>query len=488
MAYAQKDYPQIQGIDGRYKISSIGCFLTAFCNLEEAYGKGIDPLSLNNELVARNIYIDIDDGVRDDLGWSSISNYDPTVVVTGSSDHGTNRDAGWPNTNEAIVRFYYESVQSGQMIFHFCKVYDAANHLIVDSWDGQVKTSPYGEPTGWATYQHSAPVPVAPPPEPPAPKYEVTENYSPAKQVQLNKQPTYLWGMNYDFDFMKDHPVETHDAGEVYEVTNKVHHQDGYDYYRRDGQVDGFNVLDCDDYTPPPPPPPTPTAPPAAPIPIPLAKTVQLVAAVLGYQSANDANKRINKDKAVPLQPGKYYVYSTSSDNEKVVNLSAVNGKDGSWVNLNDNVEPPTPAPEPPAPGSTVAPDEPSPNVPVSVPNHDLWKTTYQPLRADRQPVLYVSINDKVIKIYDLDQRRSAIDLLPYTELHIVGKFEKDGVTYARAKKVADNGYWYGIPLTILNTYDQLYAYAPKKAPKLSDYSQLVKEKIKKLIHDVTRR
>lgn len=89
---------------------------------------------------------------------------------------------------------------------------------------------------------------------PAAPKYEVVETYPDGKQIQLNKQPTNLWGMNYDFDYMKDHPVEVHNQGEIWTVTNKVHHQDGYDYYRRDGQVDGFNVLDCDDYTPPQPP------------------------------------------------------------------------------------------------------------------------------------------------------------------------------------------------------------------------------------------
>lgn len=98
----------------------------------------------------------------------------------------------------------------------------------------------------------------------PAPqKYTVTETYSPAKLVKLNKQPTYLWGMNYDFDYMANNPVETHNKDEVWEITNKVRHEDGYDYYRRDGQIDGFNVLDCDDYTPPPPPNPDPTPTPS---------------------------------------------------------------------------------------------------------------------------------------------------------------------------------------------------------------------------------
>ena len=102
--------------------------------------------------------------------------------------------------------------------------------------------------------------PVPTPAPAPVAKYQVVETYSPAKQVKLNKQPTYLWGMNYDFDYMVKHPVETHNAGEIWAIDNKVLHQDGSYYYRRAGQIDGFNVVDCDDYTPPAPAPdPTPT-------------------------------------------------------------------------------------------------------------------------------------------------------------------------------------------------------------------------------------
>ncbi len=96
----------------------------------------------------------------------------------------------------------------------------------------------------------------------PTPKYSVVETYSPAKSIQLNKQPTNLWGMNWDFDYMTANPVEVHNKGEIWEIDNKVLHEDGYYYYRRPGQVDGFNTLDCDDYIPPAPvPSPTPPAP-----------------------------------------------------------------------------------------------------------------------------------------------------------------------------------------------------------------------------------
>jgi hypothetical protein len=488
MAYAQKDYSQVQGISGQYKISSIGCFLTAFSNLLGSYGKDINPFSLNNEFVSRNIYIDIDDGIRDDLGWSSISQYDPSINVTGTADRGTTPDAGWPSSSEAIVRFYYRSVQSGQMIFHFCKVYDAVNHLIVDSWDGQVKTSPYGEPTGWATYSHSEPVQVAPPAAIPYTK----ENITP-KQIVFNKD-THLWNLSKaTFDEVAANPTGDVVANPNAPITvdGIIHHNaiPQYSYYTNEEPF-GFNVLDCDDYTPPPPPP---VAPPAGAVTIPTSTApYSIIKTIMGFSTSNDAANHINAKGTV--DPGRYMLYNFRVDSEGktiALNVTKTQGKPGTWINPDDNVPdlpppPPEAATEPPAPLSTVTPNEPTP-VPVNVPNHDLWKTTYVPLRADRKPVLYVSINPKVIKIYDLDQRHAAIDLLPYTELHIVGTFIKDGVTYGRAKKVTEKGYWYGIPITILNTYDELYLYAPKKAPKLSDYAHLLGAKINKLIHDVTR-
>jgi hypothetical protein len=156
MAYGQKVYNEIQGISGRYRINQIGCFLTAFCNLEERLGRSIDPLSLNAVFRDRGIYIDVDDGVRDDLGWGSITAYDPHVIATQTG-------AGWPNSNNAIVKFHYRSIQTGQMIDHFCLVADHNAKTIVDSWDGQVKSpGVYGEPVAYAVYGDNTPQAVAP--------------------------------------------------------------------------------------------------------------------------------------------------------------------------------------------------------------------------------------------------------------------------------------------------------------------------------------
>jgi hypothetical protein len=166
MPYGQKFYLQPQGIPPtRYRIDQVGCFVTAFCNLLERFGRGIDPANLNAQLRDNRIYIDVDDGVRDDLGWGSITALVSDIVVT--SVNGL----GWPADNNSIVKFHFS--HNGVTQDHFCLVADSANHLIVDSYDGVVRQPGYyGEPVASATYAVSQPQPVVPisipTPEPPS--------------------------------------------------------------------------------------------------------------------------------------------------------------------------------------------------------------------------------------------------------------------------------------------------------------------------------
>jgi len=340
--YAQRDYPGQLGISSD-TIANAGCFLTSFCNLETDFGVNISPLNLNSQFIAKNVYTS-----GDNLWWNSITRYDSQTTYTNTVDHGTDQTAGWPSSNHSIVRFHYRSIShpdtsSGQpnYIFHFCKVADAAAHTIVDSWDGIVKHSPYGEPTGWAEYVHEAPAPL-PPPAPTPASYQITETYPNGKEIQLNKDCN-LWGMNYHFDYMVAHPVEVgHKQGERWTVTNKVHHENGYDYYRRDGQVDGFNINDCDDYVAPPPPPYIPPAPPAAPIPVIKAETLTLVTDLLCY--ANPANAMWATTPVGELKAGTYFVWGRQLGG--AVNLSTSNMTDQQlWVNEKLNVQSPKVSP-----------------------------------------------------------------------------------------------------------------------------------------------
>jgi hypothetical protein len=159
MAYAQTNYSQLQGktvngVKPRYTIHDIGCFITAFCNLEERFGKVISPAQIDNELAARNLYIDVDDGVYDDVGWSTICAYDPSISISSTGN-------GAPSSNDSIVKFSYTSSRTGQFTTHFSLVADAAKGLIIDSWDGTVKSwNGYGGPKAYATYVKTGAQPV----------------------------------------------------------------------------------------------------------------------------------------------------------------------------------------------------------------------------------------------------------------------------------------------------------------------------------------
>lgn len=233
MVYGQKNYNEIQGIDGKYRINQIGCFLTAFCNLMDRFGAGIDPLSLNAQFRDRGFYIDIDDRIRDDLNWGTISQVFGDVVVTRSVVKGVaDRTAGWPESPQAIVRFYYRSVQTGLMTTHFALVVDPENKTIIDSWDGVLKRNPYGGPTGWAEYTKVPPpapvVPVVAPPPAPAPgvnHYEAVD-----KDFVTNQDPTHVWDLDA-MDWPGFKPVTNVPIGTPWHAAGVYHHPIGADYY-----------------------------------------------------------------------------------------------------------------------------------------------------------------------------------------------------------------------------------------------------------------
>jgi hypothetical protein len=142
--YRQTNYPEPQGIPPtKYTIAQVGCFITSFCNLEQRFGKVIDPSGMNAFLRDNSIYIDVDDGVRDDVGWDTVTKYDPNTVVAAIGGATT------PPSNNSIVKFVYNNGQST----HFSLVNDVSNGTIIDSWDGVVKSwNVYGGVKAWASY------------------------------------------------------------------------------------------------------------------------------------------------------------------------------------------------------------------------------------------------------------------------------------------------------------------------------------------------
>ena len=165
MSYGQINYPGIpMGIPPtRYTIAQIGCFLAAFCNLAEANGRPISPVDLNSFFRDNRVYVDADDGVRDDLYWGAVSRWWPDLVV---ADQGY---ASLPPTTNAIIKLRARN----NFGTHFCKVHSiqGSNVQIIDSWDGKIKSSSaYSPIIAWASYRRNTP---APPPTPPQ-TYTVT--------------------------------------------------------------------------------------------------------------------------------------------------------------------------------------------------------------------------------------------------------------------------------------------------------------------------
>lgn len=171
MSYAQTNYLQPQGIPPtRYTIAETGCFITSFCNLlTDRFNKPIDPVTFNAIFRDRGLFIDVDDGHRDDLSWNSVTAYDGQVVVVATG-------SGWPASNNSIVKFSYISPRTHIQTTHFCLIADAAAHTIVDPWDGRIKQSGiYGTPVAYASYAS-------------AQAQSVTPITAPAPQVNAGKQ------------------------------------------------------------------------------------------------------------------------------------------------------------------------------------------------------------------------------------------------------------------------------------------------------------
>jgi hypothetical protein len=153
--YAQLSYKQFVGTS-HLGIDEAGCFVVADADLEEKVGIHDDPIALNKFYTDHKIYTyDLTDKANDDLTWSSITKRCPQLVVKQIGY------SGWPDSDLAQVEFRYKN-HLGQEVTHFCAVNHIADHSIIDSWDGKVKTPAeyekyYGQPIAWATFVYHTP-------------------------------------------------------------------------------------------------------------------------------------------------------------------------------------------------------------------------------------------------------------------------------------------------------------------------------------------
>lgn len=147
MSYAQKDYLQTLGNNGKFTIAESGCLLVAFANLLERSGNPVAPDMLNSCFMEDGVYLQgATEGTRDSLTWASITAYDNTISV---SDSGI----GVPTSNDSVVEMTYPSKLTGSDATTYALVADAAAGTIVDSYDGVIKSwDIYGGPKKWVAY------------------------------------------------------------------------------------------------------------------------------------------------------------------------------------------------------------------------------------------------------------------------------------------------------------------------------------------------
>src|SRR2546421_12934291 len=133
MPYAQTAFPKQTVGDSKLTFPEVGCFVGADSNILEKVGVHVDPPTLNTFYTQKKLYTyDLTDKANDDITWSTVTKYCPQLVVNQIGG------AGFPNSDLAQVEFRYKS-HTGAMVTHFCAVNSAADHSIIDSYDGKVK-------------------------------------------------------------------------------------------------------------------------------------------------------------------------------------------------------------------------------------------------------------------------------------------------------------------------------------------------------------
>jgi hypothetical protein len=447
MSYGQINYPQNLGTGPSVDtIADVGCFLTAFCNLFERYGEVVDPPTLNNYFIAHGSFL-ADGPNRDNLGWGSISAYDGNVVATQVGG------AGWPPSNDAIVKFSYKSKRTGAQTTHFCLVVDHSAGTILDSWDGKVKHTPYGNPVAWATYTKHQPQVVTPPAPAEAPAFTIEHIGETTKQFTKN---THLWDMTQrSWPGLVNNPVNNVNSGDKFNTSRIAHHHVGGSYYMPDGDDShGYNVVDCQDYTAPTPPP-VASGPPAAPLKPGGNPDIKytVIKTISGYTTATNAGNHVSASTEVA--PGDYFVYNTHPKNSDLINVTSRLGSPGAWINKADNVPdapPAPPAPEPvAAPAEPVAPVVPETHVetaPVDSTAPVSWKATFRPFA---KPIHYIATRE--ITVHDLSGQQADMPLSRYNPgvsdttgvVSAFGTVTKDGIDYYRLKTNNDPNFnfWY---------------------------------------------
>lgn len=112
--------------------------LTAYTYLLQRMERQFDPVMLTQNLA------DLQDG---EDPWLLLTLVDPQIKIAETGDFGT-----WPNSNNAVIRFRVRG-EGTEDVDYFCAVADAGDRQIIDSDTGALKNgNVHGQPVEWATF------------------------------------------------------------------------------------------------------------------------------------------------------------------------------------------------------------------------------------------------------------------------------------------------------------------------------------------------
>jgi hypothetical protein len=251
-----------------------------------------------------------------------------------------------------------------------------------------------------------------------------------------------MWNLGLDdWDYMVANPVGIASDDQVFEAQATLIHsafpQECY-YLPDKNNTVGWNVKDCDVYIPPA----VPYVPPAPKLEArPVDYYTVLPDVIKFYKNVDDAKD--DKGALGVKARGQYIELARDGMAVKLVKNNSDVGADF-WINEYDNkLEVATPS----LPVDIIQP----PSTPVDVvpPPAPVGHS----LRADGKPVMFYANNQVPIDVQDLANPTEVLHMEPYNNdqpIPVVQWFEKDGVKYYRAQKVAKAGWWYGIRADLL--------------------------------------
>lgn len=160
----------------------------------------------------------------------------------------------------------------------------------------------------------------------------------------------------------------------------------------------------------------------------------EVFAHMFGYSGLEEA-KNGQSDRPI-VEAGQYYIVGAeyTLDDKQLLELSKGQQGPGVWIDTDENIEP--------VRESETAPEDAEVRVPVRViPSNPLkWQQTY------KQGLGVVEYRARhSMTVHDLAGEQPDREIDTDTIIPVMGKFEKDGVTYVRTAKSVEDGHWYGL-------------------------------------------